>query len=280
MARLCGLVATGLLTSALLAPQAWGQDCSVPVELPDKPRIQDFADYNDFVVDVMKYKKKKRQQAQHKKQCPQAYVVRKRPSPDPRVIEGPETLGEALRRTERLPQVDYAVNQTWYNKSTSRSFGLPSLSGEELSQRSVINAHLQSLSSSADGTALSQLSPRERRRLSYEALAARQEGDTGGKQPLPGADVLPLFYASEFRARSDDPTDASSERLYYLLALREQETNEALEPESRFSSLNYLASTSTVRNQRLNVFVGDDGNTLRYGTVIQVEDCLSSCLPH
>lgn len=279
MAPLGRLALAGLLSTAFLAPQAWGQDCSVPIDLPDKPRISNFADYNDFVVEIMKYKKQKRAQEQHRKQCPQTYVVHERPNPDPTVIEGPETLGEALRRTQRLPEVDYASNQKWYNRSTSRSFGLPSLSGDELSSRSI-DTHLQNLRSSADEEDLQSLSDRERRQRTYQALLARREKGEGNDLALAGADVLPLFYASDFRESGEEASDGITDQLYYLLLQREQEVDEAMEPPGRFDSLSHVAATSTVRGQRLDVFIADNGEPLKFGGLIQVEDCLSSCVPH
>lgn len=277
MAPLGRLAMAGLLSIALPAPQVWGQDCSVPVELPDKPRIENFADYNDFVVEIMKYKKVAREQQEHRSKCPQAYVVRQRPNPDPTVIEGPETLGEALRRTERLPGVDYSRNQTWYDRSTSRSFGLPSLSGEELSNRSI-DAHLQNLSTDMGEQALNALSPRERRRLSYQALLARRDGKKTDLA-LAGADVLPLFYASDFREYGEEATGGTTEQLYYLLLQREQEVQEATDPPGIYDSLSIVASTAAVRGQRLDVFIADNGDPIRFGGLIQVEDCLSSCVP-
>lgn len=282
MAPLGRLALAGLLSIAFVAPQAWGQDCSVPIDLPDKPRISNFADYNDFVVEVMKYKKQKRAQQQHRKRCPRAYTVRERPNPDPTVIEGPETLGEALRRTQRLPEVDYASNQKWYNRSTSRSFGLPSLSGDELSSRSI-DAHLQNLRASASEEDLQTLSDRERRLRTYQALLARREKGNGSKADglaVAGADALPTLYASDFNVSGKGAGDGITEQLYNLLLQREQDVNEAMAPPGLFNSLSHVASTSTVRGQRLDVFIDNEGEPIKFGGLIQVEDCLSSCVPH
>lgn len=276
------LALAGFLSIALPAPQTWGQDCALPIELPDKPRIEDFADYNDFVVEAMKYKKQKRAQQAHRQRCPETYVVRERPNPDPRVIDGPETLGEALRRTRRLPRVDYSRNQTWYNRSTSRSFSLPSLSGNELSNRSI-DTHLQNLSAPTGAATEAEPAARERRRQAYQTLLARrdQQGETAKTDPLSGADVLPLFYASDFNRDRMSGAEAGNEmtsQLYYLLLRREQETDEALEPTNAYSSLSHIASSITVRDQRLTIFMDDSGDPIRYDGLIQVENCLSSCV--
>lgn len=47
--------------------------CDVPMELPAKPELSDYADYGAFVVDIMNYKKKQEEVYQHRQDCPDIY---------------------------------------------------------------------------------------------------------------------------------------------------------------------------------------------------------------
>ena len=126
---LCGIC----LRTPLPAQDSPLPPCGSPVAVPDKPALEDFPDYSDFLLQVMQYKQAGRQQAAHQDACPQDYVPEPVASSDPTVIDQPETLDSALARTERLSPIDYQRNRTWYDRSTSQSFGLPALPGNSLS---------------------------------------------------------------------------------------------------------------------------------------------------
>lgn len=127
----CSLAAALMLSMVPMV--ALGADelppCGNPIAVPDKPSLENYDDYTDFVVDIMDYKEAHRQHASHARQCPQDYQsnMASPSSDDPTVIEGPETLDDALVRAQQMDSLDYEKNPTWYNRSTSRSFDLPSL---------------------------------------------------------------------------------------------------------------------------------------------------------
>lgn len=130
-------LATGLCSIFLLSPLSAQEPapppCGSPVSVPSKPALEDYPDYSDFLLQVMQYKQANRSRAAHQAACPQDYQPEPVTSSDPTVIEQPETLDSALARTERLSPIDYQRNRTWYDRSTSQSFGLPALPGNSLS---------------------------------------------------------------------------------------------------------------------------------------------------
>lgn len=132
-------LALGLCSICVLSPLSTqaSPPCGNPVPLPDKPALEDYPDYSDFLLQVMQYKQASREQAAHQAACPQDYQPEPVTSSDPTVIDQPETLDSALARTERLSPIDYQRNRTWYNRSTSQSFGLPALPGNSLSGEHV-----------------------------------------------------------------------------------------------------------------------------------------------
>lgn len=130
-------LALGLCSICMLSPLSARESapppCGSPVIVPDKPALEDYPDYSDFLLQVMQYKQANRDQAAHQAACPQDYQPEPVASSDPTVIDQPETLDSALARTERLSPIDYQRNRTWYNRSTSQSFDLPALPGNSLS---------------------------------------------------------------------------------------------------------------------------------------------------
>ena len=129
-------LAFGLCSLSLLNP-VHAQDalppCGSPVAVPEKPILEDYPDYTDFRLQIMKYKQASRDRASHRKVCPTDYVAQHSASTDPTVIEGPETLDSALERTPRIPEIDYQAHRTWHDRSTSRSFVLSPLTAPILS---------------------------------------------------------------------------------------------------------------------------------------------------
>lgn len=130
-------LALGLCGICLLSPPPAQGACGSPVAVPDKPVLEDYPDYSDFLLQVMQYKQASRRQAAHQQACPQDYQPEPVASSDPTVINQPETLQSALARTERLSPIDYQRNRTWYDRSTSQSFDLPALPGSTLSAEHI-----------------------------------------------------------------------------------------------------------------------------------------------
>ncbi|PNE03551.1 hypothetical protein A15D_00771 [Alcanivorax sp. MD8A] len=129
-------LAFGLCSLSFLNP-VHAQDalppCGSPVAVPEKPILEDYPDYTDFLLQIMKYKQASRDQAAHRQACPEDYLPEHTASTDPTVIDGPETLDSALQRTPRIPEIDYQAHRTWHDRSTSRSFVLSPLTAPVLS---------------------------------------------------------------------------------------------------------------------------------------------------
>ena len=133
-------LATGLCGFCLLTPvhaQELAPPCGNPVAVPDKPLLEDYPDYSNFLLQIMKYKQAQRDRAIHRNACPDDYLPHSVASSDPTVIDEPETLSSALARTGKLQQIDYQRNRTWYNRSTSKSFVLPPLGGDTLASERI-----------------------------------------------------------------------------------------------------------------------------------------------
>ena len=133
-------LATGLCGFCLLTPvhaQELATPCGNPVAVPDKPLLEDYPDYSNFLLQIMKYKQAQRDRAIHRNACPDDYLPHSVASSDPTVIDEPETLSSALARTGKLQQIDYQRNRTWYNRSTSKSFVLPPLGGDTLASERI-----------------------------------------------------------------------------------------------------------------------------------------------
>ncbi|MCG8394274.1 MAG: hypothetical protein MI745_14440 [Pseudomonadales bacterium] len=133
-------LALGLCSFTLLSPLHAQEDappCGAPVTVPDKPTLEDYPDYSDFLLQIMQYKQASREQATHRQACPQDYREATTASSDPTVIEAPETLKSALARSEQLEPIDYRTHRTWYDRSTSRSFVLPPLAPPTLSSEHI-----------------------------------------------------------------------------------------------------------------------------------------------
>lgn len=148
MARLPAL---SLLLAALL-PAVW----CVPAQAEDewtprpqkvfaeKPRIEDYADYSTFLVDIMEYRRQKEAQAAAaaSKPAPPAPVPAPAPANGPvddhglYFIGGPESLEEALARAKKLPHPTYSEPER-FGRSTANSFPMPPLEGEDLSANEV-----------------------------------------------------------------------------------------------------------------------------------------------
>lgn len=237
---------------AAFAPAGWAADCSEPVELPDKPELSQFADYNTFLVEVMDYKATKRERAQHRQACPEAYEPEKRPSRNPTVIREPETLSEALQRADRIPRLDYSQHQTWYNRTTSRSFPLPDLGRDELSDN-MLEANLWALRSDA--------SPRS------------------GSGWLPG-----IFNTSLNMGRFSGKEAEYRDWLFFEEWLPEQEARAQLASTGNNFYGNRLTGITSIfaadsTGQRGTIYLGTQGQPIRTNVQVYIQDCLSSCVP-
>lgn len=99
----------------------------------EKPRIDDYTDYNAFLTDIMEYR---RQQAERGRQEAGAAPAAPGETENLYRITGEESLESALERARRLQHPDYAEGIR-FERTTSLSFPLdpmdqPDLSGSEL----------------------------------------------------------------------------------------------------------------------------------------------------
>lgn len=145
MARLPAL---SLLLAALL-PAVWCVPAQAEEEwkprpqkiFAEKPRIEDYADYSTFLVDIMEYRRQKEAQAAaaaSKPAAPAAPAPANGPVDDPSLyfIGGPESLEDALARAKKLPHPVYSEPER-FGRTTANSFPMPPLEGEDLSANEV-----------------------------------------------------------------------------------------------------------------------------------------------
>ena len=233
-------LATGLCSIFLLSPLSAQEPapppCGSPVSVPSKPALEDYPDYSDFLLQVMQYKQANRQQANHQAACPQDYEPDPVASSDPTVIDQPETLDSALARTERLSPIDYQRNRTWYDRSTSQSFGLPALPGNSLS-----GEHIRTLL-----------------------------GNAGSDTPL----VLPMTIVGMQLDGLNDGGDARNlltEQLYRNLFNEERKADLAT-----LLASNPNAIVEISRNGNLMLYLDLNDEAVLTTGIIEVESCLSS----
>ena len=234
LSHLIRLCAAAALT-ALPAVIAYGDDCISPVVLGDKPAMSAYGDYSDFLVAAMEHKSQEEKKRKHQKMCPELY----REAP---LLDAPnENLDNAVRQSAQRPPFDYGSNQSWYNKSTSQSFGLPGLPNASMSGE-AINTSLLVLEEG----------PIEDRLRSI--LLALQS-------PLPGV---------------DDGGNASSligRQFSDVLLKRENEVLQAFLFDTFGARLTGIAYAD---DGSLTLYLSQDGIMLTQG-VGYFESCLSSC---
>lgn len=192
----------GALICLLATQPALAVDCDAPVVLGDKPSMDGYADYSDFLVAIMDYKTRERDLQAQQETCPELFITRVDPtSLDPTVTYGPETLDSAVERSARIPVIDYSTNRTWYNRSTSRSFGLPDLPNNQMTA-SVVRTPLRTV---VDGNI-----PERDQALALNLVGPLPTADGGQAQTLVERqfrDTLPVREDEVVYAFSSDQRD-------------------------------------------------------------------------
>ncbi len=114
----------------------------------EKPRIEDYADYSTFLVDIMEYRRQKQERA-----AQQSALPRTGPADDTTLanvtgqsaavadlglyrIDGPESLEEALNRASKLPHPVYDEPER-FGRTTAASFPMPPMEGEDMAARDI-----------------------------------------------------------------------------------------------------------------------------------------------
>jgi len=121
------LTPLSLLLLASLSGAAQAVDCEAPLSLPDRPQLEQYQDYSAFIADIMTFKRIEADQLEHRRQCPALYG-----DTHPGMAAHQEDLGDAVRAASHRQPFDYQRHATWYNRSTSQSFVLSRLDGNEM----------------------------------------------------------------------------------------------------------------------------------------------------
>lgn len=114
-----------LLTS--LSGTAQAVDCDTPLRLPERPQLEQYQDYSAFIADIMTFKRIEADQLEHRRLCPALYG-----DAHPGMAPSQEDLVDAVRAASHRQPFDYQRHTTWYNRSTSQSFVLSRLDGNEM----------------------------------------------------------------------------------------------------------------------------------------------------
>lgn len=135
-------VAVPLLATLLLAawclPATAADDMTPRPQrvIADKPRIEDYADYNSFLVDIMEFRRQKLERETAAAAAKAAAPSTSTEDPSLYRINGPESLDDALARASRLPHPVYAEPER-FGRSTSFSFPIPQMEGDDMSANEV-----------------------------------------------------------------------------------------------------------------------------------------------
>ncbi len=96
----------------------------------DKPRLDDYADYETFLADVMEYR---RQQQAETPAAPGVAADIRRPAPPSR---RPESLQEALQQASPPPE-PWSAGFERFGRTTPASFPLPELEGGDMATQNI-----------------------------------------------------------------------------------------------------------------------------------------------
>lgn len=123
----------------------------------EKPRIEDYADYNTFLVDIMEYRRQKQERAAAAaaaRAVPDETLatVSGQAEPDRAIytIVAPESLDEALERARKLPHPVYEEPER-FGRTTSYSFPIPEMDGGDMATNEIAGrlADLESVNPAA-----------------------------------------------------------------------------------------------------------------------------------
>jgi len=156
-----GYMLAALMALAMDAPMVWAD---APPQL-QRPLLENYSDYNQFLIDMAAYKQHLREQQQAPQEqaqpADQAHAAEPAASPEeaaspppvpaagntavesddensppPLIINGPEDLDSAVEAAKSFPHPSYRSTRR-YNRSTAQSFRLPPLDPEDLEGSAV-----------------------------------------------------------------------------------------------------------------------------------------------
>lgn len=135
----------GALVSLMTCQQAFATNCDTLAVPGEKPAMNAYADYSDFLVAIMNFKALSRERAAQESACPDLLTAQiDAETLDPTVTYGPETLDSAAERASKLDPSIYQVGPKWHDRSTSRSFPLPALASVQMDHESI-SSHIRTL---------------------------------------------------------------------------------------------------------------------------------------
>ncbi len=191
-----------VLAALITANSAYAIDCSTKVELPARPNISNFTDYNLFVAKIVKYKNTKRKVINLRQHCPDLYST---PAPPP---PPQETLGGAIRS---------AASQPSNAQGAPANSGLSDIGAGQLASTSIITPLV---------FLRGEKTPQQLPPLPFDVIAALNSGEPGSEElrnylvrHLPGRDSAA---ANIFRLASADVRGKmikKSGNLYFLIDL-------------------------------------------------------------
>ena len=128
----------GAILSLPISQLAYAVDCETAVTLGDKPSMDGYADYSDFLVAIMDYKARARDLEAQQSACPELFAKQLSPeSMDPTITRGPETLESAVERTPKIKETAQSGLHPSDGRSTSRTFKLPVLATTKLESETI-----------------------------------------------------------------------------------------------------------------------------------------------
>lgn len=148
---LAPFLAVALLGSTLPALAAEDMTPRPQRTFTEKPRIEDYADYNAFLVDIMEFRRQKAERARAKEALAALEAAGGPVSDDTLAnvagqdradlsglyrVTGPESIDEALARARKLPHPVYDEPER-YGRTTSYSFPIPQMEGDDMSAREI-----------------------------------------------------------------------------------------------------------------------------------------------
>jgi hypothetical protein len=148
-----------LLAALMTSSTALAFDCSTKVDLPPRPDVKKYSDFNLFIAKIVKYKNAQRDEMEQKHKCPDLYATPATP-PQP-----PETINGAVQAAASSPSAPGAAPQQ----------NLPNLGADQLASTSIITP-LGLIDSNSDQK------PQQLPPLPFDVLDALNSGDPASKE--------------------------------------------------------------------------------------------------
>lgn len=130
-----GRTGPAALFALLITSPSFAMDCEQPVETGERPQMEAFGESRDFLAAMMSYRERVALQNRQRAECPG--LTDRNEDVGAETASPHENLDEAVARGRDLPPFDYARHPRWYNRTTSRTFGLPPLPTSRMDDRLI-----------------------------------------------------------------------------------------------------------------------------------------------